>query len=103
VSPAYNTADDLPHKGFLNTREAAALLGVSERTIRKYIKLGRFGALRRTWLYGNTTGRNRRSAYFIPVAEMKRYLLGKVVEKYARPHKWLPPDDNPDAIMESGK
>jgi hypothetical protein len=34
---------------------------------------------------------------------MKRYLLGKVVEKYARPHKWLPPDDNPDAIMESGK
>src|ERR1019366_7294753 len=101
--PAYNTSDELPHKGFLNTKEAGALLGISDHGVRRLIRLKRLGALQRTWLYGNTTGRNRRQAYFIPIAELKRYLLRKVVEKYARPHKWLPPDDSPDAIMGAGK
>ena len=103
MCPAYNTSDELPHRGFLTTKEAGEALGVTTRTVRDYIQKRRLGALRRRWYYGHKTGRNLRSAYFIPIAEIKRFMLRKVVEKYTRPLEWLPPDDSPGAIMESGK
>lgn len=101
--PAYNTAKDLPHaKDHLTVAEVAAKLGVSEALVRLRIREGRLGAYKRTWLYGRTP-RARRCAYFIPIDELKRYLLSKVVEKYGGPIKWHPPSDSPDAILKEGQ
>lgn len=101
--PAYNTAKDLPHAGFLTTDEVGKLLGISRAGVCYHIRKRHFGALRRRWYWGHDSGRNLRSAYFIPVAEIKKYLMRKIVEKYAKPTRWYPAEDSPDAILKEGQ
>jgi helix-turn-helix protein len=101
--PAYRTAKDKPHAGFLTTEEAGEVLGVCASTVRWYIRTGRLTALRKRWYYGHLSGRNLRVAYFIPINEIKRYGMRMVVEKYARPTAWVRAKDDPAAIMEAGE
>jgi|ERR1700722_16407979 len=100
--PAYNTAKEKPHPGFLSTEEAGEVLGIKANTVRWHIRKGHLTALRLRWYYGIETGRNLRVAYFIPIAEIKRFGMKKIVEKYARPTAWVRAKDDPAAILEAG-
>lgn len=100
--PAYRTAKEKPHAGFLTTEEAGDVLGISAAGVRWHIRQGHITAIRKRWYYGNTTGRNLRVAYYIPIDEIKRYGMRMVVEKYARPTGWVRAKDDPAAILEAG-
>ena len=96
--PAYKTADEKPHPGFLNTREAGEILGITASSVCRYIRLGRLTALAKQWY----CGKRLRTAYFIPINEIKRFGMQKVLEKYAKPNGWVRAKDDPNAILREG-
>jgi hypothetical protein len=97
--PAYNTAQEKPHKGFLTTEEAGRVLGMGRRTVCYHIQKGHLTALAKRWKYGKVF---IRTAYFIPIDEIKRFGMRKIVEKYAKPSGWVRATDDPAAILGGG-
>lgn len=81
----------------LTLEEVHQQTGLAIRTLKKYIYLGKLGAVLRRWRYGVY----RRQAWFIPITELKRFAAKRAVDKYMRKgeaFEWHPArDDNESA------
>lgn len=75
--PAFDTADKLPHKGTLSIHEAALETGLSEGWLRIKIRSGELNAYKRIWRYGVY----RRAGWFIPVTELKRWMIDRITKQ----------------------
>jgi excisionase family DNA binding protein len=87
--PVYKSGEELPHdkSKFLTIKEASEAIGLGGATIRNLIIQGKIGAFKRKWRYGVY----QRSAWFIPVSELKRYLTKELTEKLVGKITWKPP------------
>ena len=70
VPPTYNNADDKPHNGLYNLREASELTGYSVKALRDAIARHELMATKHIWRYGLWL----RRAYFVNATELMRYV-----------------------------
>lgn len=77
--PAYKCAKDFPRPPHLLTvQEASEISGLCPQTLRKYIKLGWLGSVKRSWRYGIY----KRQALFIPIQELRLMVLRRLGAKF---------------------
>lgn len=70
MPPAYDNANDFPHKGWLNIAEASELTGYSKQLVWKAIRNKELYGVKRIWWYGLI----RRHAWFIKPDDLMRWV-----------------------------
>jgi hypothetical protein len=78
--PVYANADEKPHPGCFNVKEASEITGYTIRQILRAINEGKLLATKHVWRYGII----QRRAYFITRDELSRWVAHRAVDKVAR-------------------